>query len=209
MLSVLPFAFLILPATVLVAHARSIVRKDAPHTYGIAGGTVFAPNWATCANDPSVQIPFGNTAAITVRPDCDTAIDIVCKVATADYTKGRQMRNLKASSGSPNACEVNILFSQPKLADVFSYEICVKGFQDITTQCMLLGEDAGPWAAPAAQAGVTNAVYTQEGGAGNSTYPMMKASTQFNLKPAYMAGPPGYFGPGGISYGLDVSGTYG
>ncbi|KAI4122807.1 MAG: hypothetical protein LQ338_005598 [Usnochroma carphineum] len=176
----------------------------------IPGGTVYAPNWATCANDDSIKNPFGSTAPISVRPDCDSAIDTVCKVAESDYTSGRQMRNLKAHSGNTDACEVNILFSQPKLADTFDYNTCVQGFFGITTLCMLLGDANAKYAATAQQAGVTNVIYTQDGGAGNSTYPLMKASNLYNLKPGYMAGPPGYFGgPGLYSYSTDVTGTYG
>lgn len=211
MLSTLPrFVLILLPATVLVTHARNVPRKDnSPHTANISGGTVFAPNWPTCSDDGAIKNPFGTTAPISVRPDCDSAIDLVCKVAVADYSKGRQMRNLKATSGSPNACEVNILFSQPKLADPYDYPTCVAGFQDITTHCMLLGDQNAKYAATAQQAGVANVIYTQDGGGGNSTYPMMKASMIYNLKPGYMAGPPGYFGPGGLSYGTDVTGTFG
>ncbi|KAL8833551.1 MAG: hypothetical protein Q9170_004206 [Blastenia crenularia] len=205
MLSVIQsFTFLVLLATAWVAQARNIARGS-PHTSNIPGGTVFAPDWATCANDDSLKQPFGNTASIAVRPDCDAAIDVVCKVAVSDYSKGRQMRNLKATSGAGSSCEANILFSQPKLADALDYDSCVKSFQGITTLCLLLGD--APYASPAQQAGVTNVIYTQDGGPGNSTYPKMMASNLYNLKPGYMVGPPNYFG--GVSYGTDVTGTYG
>ncbi|KAL8716597.1 MAG: hypothetical protein Q9225_006087 [Loekoesia sp. 1 TL-2023] len=196
-------AFLVIPTTVWVAQSRHIPR-DSPQTSDIPGGTVFAPDWPTCADHPAFE-PFGKTSAIAVRPDCDTAIDVVCKIAVADYSKGRRMRNLKASFGTNNSCETHILFSQPKLADPLDYDGCVKSFQSITTQCMLLGD--AKYASPGQQAGVVNVIYTQDGGAGYSTYPMMKASNLYNLKPGYMVGPPDYFG--GESYGTDVSGTFG
>ncbi|KAL9597674.1 MAG: hypothetical protein Q9219_005001 [cf. Caloplaca sp. 3 TL-2023] len=200
------FTFLVIPTTVWLAQGR-VVPRDGPHTYEIPGGTIFAPDWATCANDDSVKGPFGSTSALSVRPSCDTVINIVCRVAVDDYSKGRQMRNLVASSDGENPCQASILFSQPKLADTFDYEGCVKDFQKITTACMLLGDDNAKYAANAQQAGVMNVEYTAEGGASNTAYPKMKASDRFNYKPGYMVGPPNYFG--GVGYGTDVTGTFG
>ncbi|KAL9030833.1 MAG: hypothetical protein Q9196_001087 [Gyalolechia fulgens] len=197
------FSFLVIPMLVWVAQGRNLPRGD-PKTYDITGGTVYAPNGQTCAAESSIKNPFGNTDPIAVRPDCDSAIEIVCRATMADYLKARQMQNLRASVGVGNKCEATILFSQPKLADPFDYASCVTSFQMITIECMLI--QRGSDGSPGQQGGVVNVEYTADGGSWNSTYPMMKASDRFNNKPGYMVGPPAYFG--NRSYGVDVSGLY-
>lgn len=187
-----------------VAQGRNVPRGNDPATYNTNGGTVYAPNHATCVADDSLKTPFRGTGPITVRPDCDGAISRVCTVVAAQYAKGNQMNNIRAKSDGNGSCEATILFSQPKLADPVDYDQCVSVFQWITVGCML--PQRGSSGTPGAQGGVVNVEYTAEGGPDNTTYPLMKASDHFNYGPGYMVGPPGYFG--GYSYGEDVSGLY-
>ncbi|KAL8931035.1 MAG: hypothetical protein Q9208_000137 [Pyrenodesmia sp. 3 TL-2023] len=202
-------AFLLLPATVLVAHARNI-RRDDPDISQFTGGITFPPQ-TVCSDNAAIKGPFGPTDPITVQNDCDTAINIVCTYAFNDYQANRQMNNIKARAGEGFPCEATILFSQPKMADPFDYASCVANFLDITTKCSLIGASTAKWAAANQQAGVRNVIYTPEGLGVNSTYPRMKASNVYNHFPGYLIGPPDYFGKtkiGPVSFAMDVTDVY-
>ncbi|KAL8997225.1 MAG: hypothetical protein Q9188_006379 [Gyalolechia gomerana] len=190
---------------VWIAQGRNLPR-DNPKTYNVQDGTVYAPYDATCAADGYISNPFGRTSPVTVRPDCDAAISVVCTRAVADYQKGREfdMRNIRASFGDTNKCEATMMFSTPKLDKPIDYQSCVGVFQMITVGCMLVQE--GSSGSPGQQAGVVNVEYSAQGGDWNTTYPMMKASERFSNDPGFMVGPPGYFG--NRSYGVDISGVY-
>ncbi|KAL8906508.1 MAG: hypothetical protein Q9207_001994 [Kuettlingeria erythrocarpa] len=203
-------SFLLLPATILVAHARNLPRGD-PDISQYTGGITFPPQ-TVCSDNAAIKEPFGPTDTITVQPDCDSAINIVCTYATNDYTSNRQMNNVKARAGEANPCEVTIMFSAPKMAQPFDFAQCVSEFQAITTRCSLIGASTAKWAAAAQQAGVKNVIYTADGLGVNSTYPRMKASNVYNHLPGYMVGPPDYFGKTDegrtLSFAMDVTDVY-
>ncbi|KAL9014133.1 MAG: hypothetical protein Q9173_001224 [Seirophora scorigena] len=210
----------LLPATVLVAHAR-IIPRDGLYVTTRPGEIIFPNDKPICANDENLNI-FGTAAGVTVKNDCDLAISTVCTKAVADFKKGREtesnMVNTKATAGAgTNPCEAIILFSQPKLRYEYTYDECVAGFQSITVECMVQGQGEGSWSPGVIgeQAGVRNVIYTTDGKGYNSTYPMIKANNIYDTTPGYLVGPPNFFsqvpGKPGTFYdlGVDASGTYG
>lgn len=219
MLSKILCSVFLLPATVLVAHAR-VVPRDGLYVVDRPGEKVFPNDKPICANDENLNI-FGTAAGVTVKNDCDLAINTVCTKAVADFTKGREtessMVNTKATAGAgSNPCEATILFSQPKLRYEYTYEECVANFQSITVECMVQQAE-GQWSPGVIgeQAGVRNVIYTIDGKGYNSTYPMIKANNIYDTTPGYLVGPPNFFsqvpGKPGTFYdlGVDASGTYG
>ncbi|KAL8655615.1 MAG: hypothetical protein Q9210_000780 [Variospora velana] len=217
MLSKIPgFALLLLPATVLVTHARNI-RRDDPETVERDGAIFFAPGFATCSDSDYLDF-LGPTDPVQTQNQCDIAIEAVCTRAVADFQKGRDadsavfnstnMEPTSAQIGETNPCEATILYSQPKLSTPLTIEDCIASFQSISIECMLPDEDWNKHASIGNQGGVRNVIYTADGGDVDSRYPMWKANNVYNALPGYMVGPPGWFARGkGYKFATDISGT--
>ncbi|KAL8974976.1 MAG: hypothetical protein Q9197_000777 [Variospora fuerteventurae] len=209
------FALLLLPATILVTHARNI-RRDDPETVERDGAIFFAPNYATCSDSDYLSV-LKETKSVQVQNQCDLAIETVCTRAVADFKKARNAdstvvnsTNMEPSSaqvGETYPCEATILYSQPKLSTPLILEDCIASFQSITIECMLL-EDWTKHASVGNQGGVRNVIFTPGGGDVDSRYPMWKANNVYNSLPGYMVGPAGWFAMDtGYQFATDISGT--
>ncbi|KAI4168223.1 MAG: hypothetical protein LQ343_006551 [Gyalolechia ehrenbergii] len=156
---------------------------------------IFPSDHATCVNNSA------ELNDVTVQPYCDNAISTVCNVAQA-LAGSFNLRNYKAVGIPPlsgrGACEVNILFFEPRPAFQFNYSTCVEAFQSITIDCMLIGY--GKHAGKGHQSGVRGVLYNPEGKDNSSTNPMFSALEAAN--PGYIVGPPGAYGE---IYALDLT----
>lgn len=219
MLSKIPgFALLLLPATILVTHARNI-RRDDPETVERDGAIFFAPNYATCSDSDYLKT-LGDTEPVQVQNQCDLAIQTVCTRAVADFEKARNtdsavvnstslgMEPSSAQVGETKPCEATILYSQPKLSTPLTLEDCIANFQSISIECMLRDETWTKHAGVGNQGGVRNVIFTPDGGDVDSRYPMWKANNVYNSLPGYMVGPAGWFAMNtGYQFATDISGT--
>lgn len=63
--------------------------------------TIFAPDWPTCANDhrltDAILIP-SHPSNVTVRPDCDDVIDIICRAADREARRPKESQNMTSVS---------------------------------------------------------------------------------------------------------------
>lgn len=160
-----------------------------------SGRTIYAPNWATCANDASITSVFPGGSTVTIS-DCDAAIEAICVAADNMYKSqvaGDHKIPLQSMSKTVNTCEAHISFTQTTLADPLTHDSCVSSFQQISVECMVIGP--GKYAAPGKQAGLMNMIYNPSAtGGACSNDPPLKSSNAYNLYPGYAVAQSGYFG---------------
>ncbi|KAL8938058.1 MAG: hypothetical protein Q9211_003389 [Gyalolechia sp. 1 TL-2023] len=149
---------------------------------------IYPSGHATCVNS-SAQLDD-----VTVKPYCDNAVSTVCNTAVEALAGSANLSNFKATGIPPprgrGACEVNLLFSEPRPTFRFNYSACVEAFQSITIDCMLIGY--GKHAGKGHQSGVRGVLYNPEGDDNSSTNPMFSALDA--TSPGYIVGPPGSYG---------------
>ncbi|KAI4130900.1 MAG: hypothetical protein LQ338_001497 [Usnochroma carphineum] len=142
-----------------------------------AQGANFSSDYPTCANAKSRLLP------VIVQPYCDNAIITVCGTVNATLANSSPLDNYKATGTNrvAGACEVQILFADPRPAFAFDYHKCVQEFESITIDCMLIG--VGKWAKKGHQAGVRGVTFDPNYG--------FQALGPSN--PGYLVGPPEYY----------------
>ncbi|KAI4159458.1 MAG: hypothetical protein L6R39_000360 [Caloplaca ligustica] len=142
----------------------------------LAQSVNFTSDRATCANANA------NLAPVTVQPYCDNAIIVVCSTVNATLAAGGMLADYKAVGNNLlSPCEIQILFYEPLPAFTFDYDLCVKDFESITIDCMLIGK--GKYAGEGHQAGVRGVVFN----------PGLGFSALHASSPGYLAGPPDYY----------------
>jgi len=176
-----------------------IARSSQPTFVDSHGNTIFAPNWATCANDNSLS-GINNppsTSTVTIS-DCDAAIEAICVAADSLYKKQvafgpRWAFGPSGIGKTVNTCEAHMSFSMIYLADPLTHDSCVASFQQISVPCMVIG--SGKYAAAGKQAGVMNMVHTVGTTGGCNSYPTWGASKYYSQeRPGYAIAQAGYFG---------------
>lgn len=139
--------------------------------------TEFPASPATCAN-ANADLPY-----VIVQPVCDLAISAICNVTVALNANLTSLDRYRAVTDvGPGSCEAQIIFPEPRPTFIWDSGVCVKAFQDITINCMLLRRK---WSAPVGQqAGISGVVFDEELG----------FSALNTAGPGYLVGPPNYYG---------------
>ncbi|KAL8720844.1 MAG: hypothetical protein Q9225_002361 [Loekoesia sp. 1 TL-2023] len=162
-----------------------LVATSLPFTH--ARRATYPSDYATCVNASADLDP------VTVKPYCDNAISTVCSTAVSAIAASSNLSNYKAVGIPPNfigACEVDLLFFEPRPTFNFTYETCVHGFQSITIDCMLIGY--GKHAGDGHQSGVRGVVYDPQGNESSLSNPVFSALEA--ASPGFLVGAP-------LSYG--------
>ncbi|KAL9001446.1 MAG: hypothetical protein Q9169_000021 [Polycauliona sp. 2 TL-2023] len=173
--------------------------------------TIYSRDIATCAaNDTKISNTFGETEYVLVQPNCDAAIDAVCRgapllmanISYATYTATASSRQTRPDSDDdPEPCQVHLVGLGTSNLLRLTYATCVAGFQNITVNCMLL--NYGAYAKRGAQAGVKGVQISYPSppqGAPEPGDEGFKAPTDVFIRslglldPGFLVGPPGYFG---------------
>ncbi|KAL8904472.1 MAG: hypothetical protein Q9207_003236 [Kuettlingeria erythrocarpa] len=140
--------------------------------------TEFPRSPATCAN-ANADLPY-----VIVQPLCDTAIEVICNV-TVDLNANSSSLDRYRAVGEYGlgSCEAQIIFPEPRPTFAWDIDTCVKAFQKITINCMLLRRR---WSAkePGQQAGLLGIAFDDQLG-----FSALDATG-----PGYMVGPPAYYG---------------
>ena len=149
----------------------------------------FAPGWPTCQNDQTLQyINSSFTPDVTVQPDCDNAIDLVCRAANKQGNSGGFLYDMTSTIGT---CQAHIVLTDydghVSVPSGFTYDSCVQSFQQITTQCMLL-DPKGKYASKGQQAGVLNTYY-KTGGTNGAWYWSSDGTGSATPSPGAVVGP--------------------
>ena len=159
-------------------------------------------DFATCVSADELLYPyFGSTDFVLVQPNCDIAIDAICaqvplgviNTPYASYVATAGTNDTDpGSDDTPDPCQAHLVgLGQYNLLKLVDYDTCVKGFQNITIDCMLL--DYGVHAKRGMQAGVKGVQITYPEPAYASRADMEIRSIGL-LDPGFLVGPPGYFG---------------
>ncbi|KAI4184104.1 MAG: hypothetical protein LQ346_006165 [Caloplaca aetnensis] len=140
--------------------------------------TEFPASPATCANS-NADLPY-----VIVQPLCDSAIAVICNVTVDRYTNSSSLDRYRAvGEVAIGACEAQIIFPEPRPTFTWDVNTCVKAFQEITINCMLLRRR---WSAkePGQQAGISGLAFDDQLG-----FSALDATG-----PGYLVGPPTYYG---------------
>ncbi|KAL8898658.1 MAG: hypothetical protein Q9192_001960 [Flavoplaca navasiana] len=165
--------------------------------------TQYPRDVATCVSADDRLYPyFGDTGFVLVQPNCDVAIDALCAqvplgiidlpYASFVATAGTNDTD-PTSDDTPDTCQAHLVgLGENNLLKLADYDTCVRGFQNITIDCMLL--DYGEHAKRGMQAGVKGVQIEFPDPANASLPDDVKIRSIGLLDPGFLVGPPGYFG---------------
>ncbi|KAL9009375.1 MAG: hypothetical protein Q9173_005590 [Seirophora scorigena] len=177
----LPFLpSILLPSTV---HAQSLNPADVQNI-------TYPADVSTCANK-AVRLHL-----VMVQPNCDMAISTLCSRVNASIASSDALINLRAVGDIGfGPCEAQILFRdfEPGPSG-YDYDDCVKAFQSITIDCMLIS--VGKEAAPGKQGGVRAVAFD----------PAENFTAALTTSPGYLVAQPDYF-PQNNTTELEVPGN--